>query len=91
MTKESEVILDVQHVTPEDVYALGGFTGNVDQLGKAAADMGLLPEQVLCCKSELTRAVGQEWWLSEEKSRTIALRMTDFARKRYIHPPPVSS
>jgi hypothetical protein len=32
MTRESEVILEVAHVTPEDVYAWGGFAGNLHQL-----------------------------------------------------------
>jgi hypothetical protein len=89
MTKESEVILEVTHVTPEDVYALGGFAGNVDQLREAAEAEGLSPEEIDRLETQLNRAAGQERWLSEGGSRALALRMAEFARQRYIHPPPV--
>jgi hypothetical protein len=89
MTRESEVVLEVAHVTPEDVYAWGGFAGNVDQLREAAEAEGLSPEEIVRLEPQLNCAAGQEWWLSEERSRALALRMAEFARQKYIHPPPV--
>ena len=89
MTREREVVLEVAHVTPEDVYAWGGFAGNADQLRETAEAEGVSPEEIVRLEPQLNRAAGQERWLSEERSRALALRMAEFARQRYIHPPPV--
>jgi len=88
MTREREVILEVAHVGPEDVYAWGGFAGSLDQLREAAEVVGLSPEETVRLEPQLNLAAGQEWWLSEDRSRALALRMAAFARQRYSHPPP---
>jgi hypothetical protein len=62
----------------------------VDQLREAAEAAGLLPEEISRLEPQLNRAAGQEWWLTEEGSRAIAVRMAEFARQKYIHPPPAS-
>jgi hypothetical protein len=93
MTKEKEVILEVAHVTPEDVYAWGGFAGTLEQLRAAAEAEGKLPEEINSLESHLRQKgikPGQEWWLSEKTSKDLALRMQGFARQRYVHPPPKS-
>jgi len=89
MTRESEVVLEVAHVTPADVYAWGGFASNADQLREAAEVEGLSPEEIVRLEPQLHSAADQEWWLSEERSKALALRMAEFAKQRYIHPPPV--
>ena len=61
MTRQREVVLEVEHVTPEDVYAWGGLVGNVGQLRQAAAAEGLLQEEIVRLEAELNRAAGQEW------------------------------
>ena len=91
MTREREVVLEVAHVTPEDVYAWGGFAGNLDQLREAAEAGGISPEGIIRLEPQMKRAAGQKWWLSEERSRALALRMAEFARQRYIHQPPVQT
>jgi hypothetical protein len=88
MTREKEVILEVSHVSPEDVYSWGGFAGSVDQLHEAAESQGLTPDEIVRLEHQLNRSAGREWWLSVERSRAIALRMSGFARRRYVHPPP---
>jgi len=89
MARESEVVLEVEHVKPEDVFAWGGFGGTVDHLREAAAAQGLLPEETDRLEPQLNRAAGQEWWLTEEPSRAVALRMSEIARQKFIHTPPV--
>jgi hypothetical protein len=88
MTRESEVILEAEYVTPEDVYAWGSFAGSVDQLRHAAALEGKSSAEIAALESELKRLAGQESWLSEERSIELARRMQKLARQRYIHPPP---
>ena len=40
MTKEEEVVLEVAHLTPEDVCAWGGFVGSLEQLRFEASILG---------------------------------------------------
>jgi hypothetical protein len=91
MTQEREVILEVPFLTPDNVYAWGGFVGSLEQLRLEAEILDCPPELVEKLESYLqTRGIkpGQEYWLSEERSRATAYRMQSFARERYLHPPP---
>lgn len=58
-----------------------------DQLREAAEAEGRSPEEIVRLELRLNRAAGQDCWLSEERSRALSLRMAEFARQRYIHPP----
>lgn len=91
MARESEVILEIPHVTPHDVFAWGGFAGTLEQLKNSARADGKSPEEIEnleeLLKSQGARP-GQEWWLSEERSVELAVRMQAFARSRYVYPPP---
>jgi hypothetical protein len=91
MTQEQEVILEVPFLTPDNVYAWGGFVGSLEQLRLEAEVLGRPPEFIEKLESYLAhRSIkpGQEYWLSEERSRATAYRMQRFARERYIHPSP---
>lgn len=85
---EKEVILEVPYLTPENVYAWGGFVGSINHLRAVAAFDGD-SDQFISEVPELLaqRGVrpGQEWWLPEEKSKEVARRMQAFARERYQH------
>jgi hypothetical protein len=91
MNRESEVILEVEHVTPEEVYAWGSFAGDADQLREAAVREGKSPEEITAHEADFQRLAGQERWLSEERSKAVALKMTAIARQRFTHPPPESA
>ena len=91
MTQEREVILEVPYLTPDDVYAWGGFVGSIEQLRLEADILGRPAEFIENLESYLqARGIrpGQEYWLSEERSRATAYRMQTFTRGRYLHPPP---
>jgi hypothetical protein len=87
MSMENEVILEVDHLEPEDVYRWGGFSGTFEQLQLAANEAGMAPNEIAAKEAELRAKAGMQWWLSAEKSRELALRMRDVARERYGHPP----
>ena len=86
MGREKEVILEVKHITPEHVCAWGSIVGNLDQLKEAAAAEGMSPDEIRTVEPELRKKAKQEWWLSLEPSKALALRMQEFARTRYNHP-----
>ncbi len=90
MTKESEVILEVPSVSPQDVYAWGSFAGNVEQLLDAAVAEGLSSEEIAALRPKLEQQAGKEGWLPEERSLAVAARMSVSARQQYIHPPPLA-
>jgi hypothetical protein len=78
MTQECEVILEVPFLRPDDVYAWGGFVGSLEQLQLEADILGLPVEFIENLETYLEqRSIkpGQEYWLSEERSRATAHRM----------------
>jgi len=89
MRSENEVILEIPFVTPDDVYAWGGFVGSLEQLRLEAELLGSPAEAVENLETALAeRGIrpGQEHWLSQERSLATAHRMQQLARRRYMHP-----
>ena len=69
MTRESEVFLEIEHVTRRTCAMRGGFAGNVDQLRETAVAEGKSPDEIAALEPEMKRKASQEWWLSEKRSR----------------------
>ena len=91
--REKEVILEVRHVSPEDVYSFGGFIGTGDQIRLTGIIDGFPPELFNGLELLMQRRgikPGQELWLPEERSKALANRMQAHARQRYTHPLPHS-